>query len=113
MMILLVALALLLSAKVDATGEHGHFRGGDSMALVISANTQEEVNEACDASNGQGCLRHLIERDEGQYESYNDFPPEFVPTNDWQDILPNQAVPPGLYIRVNLATGKKEAKLLQ
>ncbi|GAB9463072.1 hypothetical protein Gpo141_00000546 [Globisporangium polare] len=38
--------------------------------------------------------------------------PEFVPTHKWKDILPNQALPPGLYIRINMETGKKEAKLL-
>ncbi|KAJ8561524.1 hypothetical protein ON010_g8160 [Phytophthora cinnamomi] len=104
-----VAFALLVSAAVTAAREHGHIRVVDSMALVLSTNAQEELNDACDASNGQGCHRQLMEQDEG----HHDVPPEFVPTNEWQDILPNQAIPPGLYIRVNLETGKKEAKLLE
>nr|XP_018911084.1 PREDICTED: nucleotide exchange factor SIL1 [Bemisia tabaci] len=36
----------------------------------------------------------------------------FVPTNEWQTIKPNQAIPKGLHVRVNLQTGLKEAKLL-
>lgn len=36
----------------------------------------------------------------------------FVPTEDWQELKPGQAVPRGLHVRMNLATGKKEAKLL-
>ena len=36
----------------------------------------------------------------------------FLPTNEWQTVGENQAVPPGLHIRMNLATGHKEAKLL-
>lgn len=37
---------------------------------------------------------------------------KFIPTNEWQEIFPGQAVPSGLHYRVNLETGKKEAKLL-
>ncbi|POM66580.1 Sil1 like protein [Phytophthora palmivora] len=39
-------------------------------------------------------------------------PPMFEPTHTWKEILPNQVLPAGLHIRVNLQTGKKEAKLL-
>ncbi|KAJ0409763.1 hypothetical protein ATCC90586_001076 [Pythium insidiosum] len=38
--------------------------------------------------------------------------PEFVPTEEWQEILPGQSIPPGLHVRMNLETGKKEAKLI-
>lgn len=79
------------------------------MALLLSENTQGDTAEKlCDASNGQGCQRHLSEENVGHHNA----PPDFIPTHEWQDILPNQAIPPGLYIRVNLQTGKKEAKLL-
>lgn len=37
----------------------------------------------------------------------------FVPTNQWQQILPGQAVPAGLHVRINLQTGEKEAKLIE
>lgn len=87
MRIVVVALALLLSATAGAAR---HFRGGDSMALVLSESTEDKVNESCDASNGQGCQRRLTEQDDGQ----QDVPPEFVPTHEWQDILPNQVIPP-------------------
>lgn len=36
----------------------------------------------------------------------------FVPTNEWQSIESDHIVPSGLHYRINMATGKKEAKLL-
>ena len=37
---------------------------------------------------------------------------KFVATNEWQDIKEGQTVPAGLHYRINLETGKKEAKIL-
>ncbi|XP_063708033.1 nucleotide exchange factor Sil1 [Culicoides brevitarsis] len=37
----------------------------------------------------------------------------FVPTKEWQEIKKGQSIPPGLHVRMNLQTGKKEAKLLE
>jgi len=37
----------------------------------------------------------------------------FVPTDSWQEIKPGQAIPRGLHVRINMETGKKEAKWLQ
>ncbi|KAM4678314.1 nucleotide exchange factor SIL1 [Discoglossus pictus] len=36
----------------------------------------------------------------------------FHPTREWQVVKPGQAVPAGLHMRLNLQTGKNEAKLL-
>ncbi|XP_058059855.1 nucleotide exchange factor Sil1 [Anopheles bellator] len=36
----------------------------------------------------------------------------FVPTNEWQELAEDQPIPAGLHVRINLSTGKKEAKLL-
>eukprot|EP00049_Salpingoeca_infusionum_P000450 m.40016 g.40016 ORF g.40016 m.40016 type:complete len:554 (-) comp10384_c0_seq2:478-2139(-) len=38
--------------------------------------------------------------------------PVFVPTDEWQDILPGQAIPPGLHVAIDMQTGRKQAKLL-
>ena len=38
---------------------------------------------------------------------------DFVATEEWQEIKEGQKVPGGLHYRMNLETGKKEAKLLQ
>ncbi|KAI8129622.1 Nucleotide exchange factor SIL1 [Lucilia cuprina] len=37
----------------------------------------------------------------------------FVATKEWQEIPEGQGVPAGLHIRINLETGKKEAKILE
>ncbi|XP_058811917.1 nucleotide exchange factor Sil1 [Topomyia yanbarensis] len=37
---------------------------------------------------------------------------KFVATKEWQEIPDGQPIPDGLHIRINLSTGKKEAKLL-
>ena len=36
----------------------------------------------------------------------------FEPTSEWKVIEENQAIPPGLHVRMNLQTGLKEAKIL-
>ena len=33
-------------------------------------------------------------------------------TNEWKKVKPNQAIPPGLHVRINIQTGEREAKLL-
>jgi nucleotide exchange factor SIL1 len=38
---------------------------------------------------------------------------EFVPTGEWQEVAEGQAVPGGLHIRSNLATGRTEARLVE
>ena len=37
----------------------------------------------------------------------------FVPTDDWQEVMPGQQIPGGLHVRLNIQTGKKEAKILR
>ncbi len=38
---------------------------------------------------------------------------EFVPTYEFQDVPPGVSVPAGLYVRMNLATGRREARKLR
>lgn len=40
-------------------------------------------------------------------------PEVFVASKEWKEILPNQAIPRGLHVRIDMQTGKKEARLLQ
>lgn len=37
----------------------------------------------------------------------------FIATNDWQEIKPGQSIPQGLHVRLDMQTGKKEARLMQ
>nr|CAH8871238.1 unnamed protein product [Trichobilharzia regenti] len=37
---------------------------------------------------------------------------EFIPTDEWKEILPGQIIPPGLHVRQNLQTGFTEARLM-
>lgn len=37
----------------------------------------------------------------------------FRPTKEWQEIKPGQSIPAGLHVRLNLESGRKEAKLLE
>eukprot|EP00088_Acartia_fossae_P071791 TRINITY_DN9944_c0_g1_i3.p1 TRINITY_DN9944_c0_g1~~TRINITY_DN9944_c0_g1_i3.p1 ORF type:complete len:448 (-),score=78.71 TRINITY_DN9944_c0_g1_i3:217-1560(-) len=37
----------------------------------------------------------------------------FVATSEWQEIKPGQGIPRGLHVRINMETGKREAKLYQ
>jgi len=36
----------------------------------------------------------------------------FIPTKDWQEIQQGQSIPPGIHVRINMTSGKKEGKLL-
>jgi len=61
----------------------------------------------------------LVKSEEGQDESESHVDTVqvstgevFVPTDEWQEILNGQAIPAGLHVRLNLETGKKEAKLM-
>lgn len=38
---------------------------------------------------------------------------QFVATDEWQEIEEGQSIPQGLHVRINLQTGKKEAKILE
>ena len=40
-----------------------------------------------------------------------DTAPPFVATDEWQEVLPGQAVPPGLHVSIDMQTGKKMAKV--
>lgn len=37
---------------------------------------------------------------------------EFEATSEWKQVQPGEAIPPGLHVRMNLATGHTEAKLM-
>lgn len=39
-------------------------------------------------------------------------PPPFIPTSQWAPILPGQAVPPGLWMRMDISTGVRLARLM-
>ena len=39
-------------------------------------------------------------------------PAEFVPTDAWQTVQPGQPIPPGLWVRMDLQTGEKTARLM-
>lgn len=38
--------------------------------------------------------------------------PAFVPTDEWQEVLPGQGIPAGLHVSIDMQTGKKMARLL-
>jgi hypothetical protein len=39
-------------------------------------------------------------------------PPRFVPSYEWQRVLPGQAVPPGLWIKMDISSGATYAKFI-
>ena len=38
--------------------------------------------------------------------------PPFIPTAEWQPILPGQTVPPGLWMRMDISTGVRSARTM-
>jgi len=63
---------------------------GSERALVVVENN--EAAHAPDACSGAECDRRELTAK--AREAPQDKPPEFVPTHEWQDIQPNQPIPP-------------------
>lgn len=42
----------------------------------------------------------------------NCYPKVFVPSEEWKEIMEDQQIPAGLHVRMNMETGKREAKLM-
>ncbi|KAL3668202.1 hypothetical protein V7S43_007063 [Phytophthora oleae] len=72
-----------------------------AVALTIFAVTFAEANG-----------KVSVELTESEPDASGVTVPEFVATNEWQELLPGQGVPRGLHVRLNLETGKREAKLV-
>ncbi|KAG7390332.1 nucleotide exchange factor sil1 [Phytophthora pseudosyringae] len=70
------------------------------IALAVGAASAEEHNKVS------------VEITEAEPDASGVTVPEFVATNEWQNLLPGQGVPRGLHVRLNLETGKREAKLV-
>ena len=84
----LVYIALVMSSSSLSLSQ--------DLALVHSEDSESEASEASVTSE-----RPLVSSDT-----------LFVATEEWQEVWPGQRVPGGLHVRMNLETGKKEAKIL-
>ncbi len=80
---------MALAATLPAHAEDG--------ALVLSENESEDA---------EGVQLTAEPHD------YDPNAPAFVPTEEWQTILPGQRVPAGLQYDIDLQTGVKRARLL-
>lgn len=83
-----------------------------SMARVESATpgtgaltVVENSDEATQDSDGVS-IDVESDNSKGSYE-------QFEPTNEWKTVEEGQALPSGLHVRLNLNTGKNEAKLME
>lgn len=76
------------------------------IVLSTSASTTSSVSSTTASASKLRITDTLICDDDKCY------PRVFKPSKDWQIILPEQQLPGGLDIRLNLETGLKEAKLL-
>jgi hypothetical protein len=104
--LLFIVLALL---SVSAALDHD---GGQPQAVLGKHNASMEVNE--DPSLPQEEMGFL-EVPEGYVcadrEMRDCFPKIFEPTHEFQIVRDEQDLPKGLHVRLNLETGKKEAKI--
>lgn len=77
-----------------------HLLAAAALLAVGWADEQNQASVVVDGSQGS-----TVEATDGSVA-------EFVATNEWQELLPGQGVPRGLHVRLNLETGKREAKLV-
>ena len=69
----------------------------------------------CDQDGSMVFVKEVLDEDSNVVEDLSDGQQQheiFVPSKVWQKVKPGQPLPSGLHYRINLATGKKEAKLL-
>uniref|UniRef100_K3WKB1 Uncharacterized protein n=1 Tax=Globisporangium ultimum (strain ATCC 200006 / CBS 805.95 / DAOM BR144) TaxID=431595 RepID=K3WKB1_GLOUD len=104
---------LLLAAAESDANQFLREQHAKSRALVVAAPEEDSLSTNCAGHGASDCMQRIgTNGNKHEAAPVANVAPEFEPTHEWKEILPNQALPPGLYIRVNLATGKKEAKLL-
>lgn len=91
---------LLLSYLVVNFGEAGRDPQSASLAVIHSENVKDKTSEAADVTV------------ETEVESSEEVLETFKPTSEWKEVKKGQPIPKGLHVRLNLATGKTEAKLM-
>ncbi|KAI1307229.1 Nucleotide exchange factor SIL1 [Halotydeus destructor] len=103
------SLLALLRTSFSITDNHG--------LKVVHAGDKEEASPSTrtlvvsehSLSNNDAIVTDNSE----QFTVVKDVPgQQFTATNEWQEIESGHIIPPGLHYRINLATGKKEAKLI-
>lgn len=81
-----------------------------AVALVVLAKLahcqQQGLTIAADQDSSQS------KKEEEADEQEENFKKEFKATNEWKQVQPGEAIPAGLHVRMNLATGHTEAKLM-
>ena len=65
-----------------------------SPSPLSSPSSADQLSQICPSSDPSSC-----------------YPSVFQPTLDFQPILEGQSIPRGLHVRLNMATGEKEARL--
>ena len=83
-LVLPLTLSTILSYALESIASHS----------PSAASTEAQNNLICHTSNSLDC-----------------YPAIFSPTKDFQLLHDDQSIPPGLHVRMNLATGVKEARL--
>ena len=79
------------------------------LLLLIKGNLFSHDLVAVPSSDSNNDNEASVESDDGIDISNDEV---FVPTEEWQEVKPGQRVPSGLHVRLNLETGRKEAKIL-
>lgn len=84
------------------------------LTLITLLNVKSDDNGLILVDKGEDDDTYV---DNVEIDSSKDFSPTvketFVPTHEWQEIREGQGIPAGLHVRIDMQTGKKEAKLME
>jgi hypothetical protein len=99
-----VALLLLLLAVFPALAAAASADNARQNAIVLVPEQEQETQAQMGAPSALG----------GQEvtDTLDPNAPAFVPSEEWQEVLPGQGVPAGLHVSIDMQTGKKMARLL-
>ncbi|XP_071477959.1 nucleotide exchange factor SIL1-like [Diadema antillarum] len=100
-----LAVMLHISLMCGVISMGAEFKGSSTAITVHESEKEGELIRGDDHQEEDDGVVMVTDEERENFEV-------FVPTREWQTIQEGQAIPAGLHVRINLATGKKEAKLL-
>jgi hypothetical protein len=110
---LVLSLALVLALSVNGEAVRDHDQG----QLLAPPAPRQQADIPAPQAHGQQAEIPEPQANDAQAKAAN-LPearaiPDFEPTDEWQVIKPGQRIPPGLWVRMDMTTGIKTARLLE
>lgn len=71
---------------------------------LVASKSEHSGTKGSHANMGVASPRDTLTSDDKTKKAPEQVP-DFIPTDEWQEILPGQHIPPGLWVRLDMSTG--------